>query len=101
MRFKIDTATGYNTTITMVFTAAAGKTTDANSAANGPGNSAINKAEPKKTVPEIMVPITVKTAIEMIDLLYLLTARNKAKNTNDVHKLINNIWKLAGRKRSR
>ena len=47
----------------------------------------INKAEPKKTVPEIMVPITVRTAIEMIDLLYLLTARNKAKNTNDVTSL--------------
>ncbi len=80
-------ATGYRTIITIVLTAAAGNTTVAKRAANGPGRPTIRKADPKKTMPEIIVPTAVKIAVEMIDLLNLLNARNKAKNTNDVTNL--------------
>lgn len=84
---RMDVATGYKTIITIVFTAAAGNTTVANNAANGPGRPTIKAAEPKKTMPEMTVPTAVKIATEMIDLLNLLNARNKAKNINDVTNL--------------
>jgi hypothetical protein len=79
-----DCATGYKITIATVLKAAAGITTVAKSATNGPGNTTINNADPKNTAPEINVPTAVKTATLIIEFRNLPNIKNNEKNSKDV-----------------
>lgn len=64
--------------------AAAGRTTAANKATNGPGRPTMRLADPRKTIPETIVPIAVNTAMLISEFLNLATARNNPKTTKDV-----------------
>lgn len=70
-----------------VLNAAAGNTTVANKAAKGPGSPAMKEADPRKTIPDTIVPIAVKTAALTIDLLNFSKTRNNPKTTNAVTNL--------------
>jgi hypothetical protein len=67
-----------------VLNAAAGRTTAANKATNGPGRPTMRLADPRKTIPETIVPIAVNTAMLISEFLNLATARNNPKTTKDV-----------------
>ena len=63
----MDCAIGYRIAIVIVLTMVAGRTTAPNNAANGPGKPTMKYADVKKTIPEISVPIAVRTEALIMD----------------------------------
>lgn len=64
-------------TINTALKAIAGKTAPANNPTNAPGKPTMKYAEVKKTVPEIIVPIPVRTAALTTDPLNFFSTKSK------------------------